>query len=192
MEAVLAMLIAIFGITLSTEKTEILLLDSNKTSAITVKSKDTNSILNTPNSYLELSNIEAFSGMKKILNEDEVNAKYGDMIRSSIEPAKSYLLYFTDGNTLTQESLEKIDLIKKTIKDRKPCSISIIGHTDTLGSDKLNEILSLNRAKIVSKIFQNEEVIDMEVLSFGEKNLLIKTPDNIFEPKNRRVEVQIR
>ena len=97
-----------------------------------------------------------------------------------------------EGDTLDEESMRKIEEIKQTIKRRSPCAISVIGHTDTLGSDKINEEVSLKRAKKVSQMFENENLVDMQILSFGEKDLLVKTSDNVSEHKNRRVEVQVR
>jgi peptidoglycan-associated lipoprotein len=37
-----------------------------------------------------------------------------------------------------------------------------------------------------------EEDIHITVVSHGERNLLIATPDNTPEPKNRRVEITVR
>ncbi|CZE46174.1 OmpA family protein [Campylobacter geochelonis] len=192
MEAFIAMVIAIFGINLSVDKSEILLLDSNKTSAIVVNSKDKTQILQTPNSYIELSNIEAFASDKKVLSQDEVDKKYGNLIRSSIAPAKSYLIYFTDGTELTAKSASKLDEIKQAIKDAAPCEVSVIGHTDTYGSDELNTKVSRQRAQFVASLLSGLKIDKLDVTSFGEKNLLVKTPDEVKEPKNRRVEIQIR
>ncbi|NLK67069.1 MAG: OmpA family protein [Campylobacteraceae bacterium] len=190
MEVFLSMAAIIFGLTLGVEKTEIVLLDSDKPSAIEVNTKDINSTLDVPNSFVGISNIS--SAKQTTLSDDEINDRYGNLIKAGVKPAISYLLYFTEGDSLDDASLAKLDEIKATIKKRKPCAVSIIGHTDTVGSDKLNEKLSLKRAQRVSEIFKNEEMVKMEVLSFGEKDLLIKTADNVFEPKNRRVEIQIR
>ena len=101
-------------------------------------------------------------------------------------------MYFTEGSNLTEISAKKIDEIRQTIKDRIPCNVSIIGHADTYGSDKINEKVSLDRAQSIAKNFKDLNISKLEIVSFGEKNLLIKTKDGVIEPKNRRVEIQIR
>lgn len=192
MELVLSMVVVIFGLSLGVEKSEILLLDNDKPSAIIVKTKDQNITLNSPNSYMEISNVKAFESGQKTLSDDEVKKRYYTLLKDGVTPPKSYLLYFTNGSNLTDESTAKIPTIKQTIKNRAPCNVSIIGHADTYGSDKINEKVSLDRAKSVAKIFKDSNISKLEIASFGEKNLLVKTKDGVIEPKNRRVEIQVR
>lgn len=192
MELVLSMVVVIFGLSLGVEKSEILLLDNDKPSAIIVKTKDQNITLNSPNSYMEISNVKAFESGQKTLSDDEVKKRYYTLLKDGVTPPKSYLLYFTNGSNLTDESTAKIPTIKQTIKNRAPCNVSIIGHADTYGSDKINEKVSLDRAKSVAKIFKDSNISKLEIASFGEKNLFVKTKDGVIEPKNRRVEIQVR
>ena len=66
-------------------------------------------------------------------------------------------------------------------------------HT-TVGSNDINVRISTQRAFSVRDLLiaagLRRDVI--EVSSHGENNLLVKTPDNTPEPRNRRVEVTIR
>ena len=192
MEVFLGVIAVIFGLTIGVEKSEILLLDNGKPSAIIIQTKDKNTTLNSANSYMEISNVKAFESKKKTLKEDEVKKRYYTLLKDGVIPPKSYLLYFTNGSDLTKNSAKKIDEIKQTIKDRTPCNVSIIGHADTYGSDKINEKVSLDRAQSIAKNFKDLNISRLEIVSFGEKNLLIKTKDGVIEPKNRRVEIQIR
>lgn len=141
---------------------------------------------------MEISNVKAFESGQKTLSDDEVKKRYYTLLKDGVTPPKSYLLYFTNGSNLTDESTAKIPTIKQTIKNRAPCNVSIIGHADTYGSDKINEKVSLDRAKSVAKIFKDSNISKLEIASFGEKNLLVKTKDGVIEPKNRRVEIQVR
>jgi outer membrane protein OmpA-like peptidoglycan-associated protein len=72
--------------------------------------------------------------------------------------------------------------------------VGVIGHTDTLGDKLYNLNLSMRRAAAVRDLLVQNGVPakHMETTSHGEKNLLIKTGDNVGEPKNRRVEVVVR
>jgi outer membrane protein OmpA-like peptidoglycan-associated protein len=85
-------------------------------------------------------------------------------------------------------------IIDEITKRGPAVDISVIGHTDTVGDDQLNAGLSLERAKSVAKLFQEvmPDASKVTIDSHGEKNLLVPTPDNTAEAKNRRVEVTVR
>ena len=55
-------------------------------------------------------------------------------------------------------------------------------------------MLSSNRAKAVKDLLvkQGAESNDIRTTSHGKENLLIPTGDNVYEPRNRRVEVVVR
>jgi len=106
----------------------------------------------------------------------------------------SYLLYFRKDVLLTKKSKALIPKIIEEVNSRQAVDISVIGHTDTVSTMKLNEKLSRQRAeKIVALLKKkgiNFRAITLE--SHSERNLLVPTPDNKYEPRNRRVEVLIR
>jgi outer membrane protein OmpA-like peptidoglycan-associated protein len=70
----------------------------------------------------------------------------------------------------------------------------VTGHTDTVGSAESNERLALDRAEAIRaellRVGLDRDLI--EVRSHGETELLVPTPDNTDEPRNRRVEVKVR
>jgi len=106
----------------------------------------------------------------------------------------NYLLYFSTGTTLTAESQALIPKIIAEATSRTSIDVSVIGHTDTVMTAEYNEQLALSRANAVVELLRakglNASAISIE--SHGKRNLLIPTPDNTFEPRNRRVEVSIR
>lgn len=105
-----------------------------------------------------------------------------------------FLLYFSTGITLTAESQSLIPTIISEAKTRPAVDISVIGHTDTLYTDEYNNQLALRRATKVSELLTDKglKANSMTIESHGKRNLLVQTPDNTWEPKNRRVEVSIR
>ncbi|MDX1369885.1 OmpA family protein [Pseudomonas sp.] len=108
---------------------------------------------------------------------------------------KSYLLYFeTGGAELTAQSQAAIQEVLQTLRERGPSAVSVIGHTDTMSGNAWNEQLGLLRARYIAKQLQANrlQVLKLIVTSHGERNLLIVTPDETPEPKNRRVEISIR
>jgi outer membrane protein OmpA-like peptidoglycan-associated protein len=72
--------------------------------------------------------------------------------------------------------------------------VSVIGHTDTMGQAKANVALGLTRARFVRNLLVDAGLDPgtIEVLSHGESALLIRTPDETPEPRNRRVEITVR
>lgn len=110
------------------------------------------------------------------------------------EPQKFYL-YFKNGTTqLNGESLLLLSEILASIRKRQSRDISINGHTDRVGSDAFNQGLSLQRAQRIRSLLVKAGVNPafLSTASHGEGNPLVHTPDNVAEPRNRRVEVIIR
>jgi outer membrane protein OmpA-like peptidoglycan-associated protein len=69
-----------------------------------------------------------------------------------------------------------------------------IGHTDTTGTSAKNLELGLRRANAVRAILIDAGLAPaaVSVRSHGEAALLVHTADNVFEPRNRRVEITVR
>ncbi len=68
----------------------------------------------------------------------------------------------------------------------------IEGHTDTVGSPEANKELSTRRAQTVVSFLADKFKIDpsrLEAAGMGEDGLLVQTPANTAEPRNRRVQV---
>ncbi len=106
-----------------------------------------------------------------------------------------FFLYFESGGTqLTAASLALIPQILKEPEERATADMSIIGHSDTVGNADLNDALSLKRAQVVADLLKSRglKVDALTVESHGKRNLLVPTPDQTPEPRNRRVEVSIR
>jgi len=70
----------------------------------------------------------------------------------------------------------------------------ISGHTDTTGADQRNMLLSQRRAEAVADSLSMLGVPprDMALEAYGEEQLQIKTPDDMVEARNRRVEIVFR
>jgi outer membrane protein OmpA-like peptidoglycan-associated protein len=72
--------------------------------------------------------------------------------------------------------------------------VMVVGHTDTMGAPKANIELGLDRATTVRALLVQAglDASTVEVISHGETDLLVKTPDETPEPRNRRVEISVR
>ncbi len=130
-----------------------------------------------------------------VMEKEKVHSIFSGALVAQPEPPLHFLLYFKKGSLdLTAESMAQLPSIIGTIQDRKTFSISVVGHTDTLGNKDYNLKLSVQRADFVSRLLVQKgvEKSKIETTSHGEENPIIKTADNVSEPKNRRVEVILR
>ena len=129
------------------------------------------------------------------VDEGKFRKDFSDAMAARPAPPDHFLLYFVTGGTrLTGESAAMLEKIIAASGKRPAVDMSVIGHTDTLGKADVNEILALNRAKTVAELLKSKglKVHALSIESHGERNLLIKTPDETSEPRNRRVEISIR
>jgi OOP family OmpA-OmpF porin len=102
------------------------------------------------------------------------------------------------GDELVPESRPALDAMLAELAERKAVEIVITGHTDTMGASGKNDQLSLERAQAVKKQLQESlsahgvQSDSVTAVGRGERELLVKTPDQTAEPRNRRVEITVR
>ena len=129
------------------------------------------------------------------VTDAQLQKDFGAALAASPQKPVSYLLYFETGQAiLTKVSQAEIPKIKEDIHQRPGVDVAVIGHTDTKGESRANYELGLARAKQVLALIGDAGVSPerLSIKSHGEKNLLIQTPDDTDEPRNRRVEVIVR
>lgn len=129
------------------------------------------------------------------MKEEEVFKIFGEALSAQPEIPLRFLLCFESGTTeLTIESQRQISEILGAIEARKSKDISIVGHTDRVGSREANYKLGLERADSIKAILVSKGVdpSGIEVASHGEDNLLVRTEDEVAEPRNRRIEITVR
>jgi outer membrane protein OmpA-like peptidoglycan-associated protein len=128
------------------------------------------------------------------VEDKQIKQDFGDTMAALPKIPVRFLLYFRTGTTLTAESELLIPKIVADAKMRPAVDISVIGHTDTLYTDPYNIQLALRRANKVSELLIQSglKANSISIESHGKRNPLVQTPDNTWEPRNRRVEVSIR
>lgn len=88
-----------------------------------------------------------------------------------------------------EASLQKIKEALSKHKELGNISLFIAGHTDSVGSAEHNLGLSRRRARSIANWFRGRGVRNpISFEGFGEHSLLVKTPDETAEGKNRRVD----
>jgi outer membrane protein OmpA-like peptidoglycan-associated protein len=129
------------------------------------------------------------------IDPNEVEGLFKGALASQPPPPVHFIFYFqSDSVTLNPESERQLPETAALIQRRIPTTVSVIGHSDTLGNKDYNLELSLRRARSVRRQLVELGVPEssIEVSSHGEENPLVKTADNVANVKNRRVEVVVR
>jgi OmpA-OmpF porin, OOP family len=108
----------------------------------------------------------------------------------------SFLLYFITGtDTLTDASKLELARMLEELRRREVADIVVIGHTDRVGNEQANDELSLARAERVKAEFVAQGVASSERIRAagrGEREPLVPTENDVDEPLNRRVEINVR
>ena len=129
------------------------------------------------------------------VSEEQLQRDFGAAMRARPAMPEQFLLYFeTGGSELTAESKALLQRIVQTALTRAAVDMSVIGHSDTQGAAQANEALALQRATAIAEQLRGLGLANttMVIESHGERNLLIATPDETPEPRNRRVEITLR
>lgn len=129
------------------------------------------------------------------MSEADVKRLFGDAL-SALPPApEGFTLYFRfDSDELTEESKALLPKILATVKGRVAPEVVVVGNTDTMGTPAANFALGLKRAGAVRDLLvaSGLDSAIVEATSLGESFLLIRTPDETPEPRNRRVEIAVK
>ena len=130
-----------------------------------------------------------------VMSESEIRRMFGAALTALPPPPTHFTLFYKfDSDELTDESQALVPKILQAVKERPVPEVMIIGHTDTIGTTASNFALGMRRATAVRALLIDAGLDGsfVEVTSHGEADLLIRTADNVAEPRNRRVEISVR
>jgi outer membrane protein OmpA-like peptidoglycan-associated protein len=131
----------------------------------------------------------------KTLSDDEAR-RLTESALTALPPAPLHVVlnFQFDSDELTDASRALLPQILLDVKRRPVPEVVIIGHTDTKGSSISNIALGIRRAELIHKMLIDIGLAPslIEVESHGEADLLVKTADDVAEPRNRRVEITVR
>lgn len=162
-------------------------------SAVVLKTATGEQVLDQPYEGASIS-----SGGRVTANREtagSVQSRYGQTLAAQPKRPASYIVYFSSGNNeLTPESAVAIEQMKADMKSRSAPQITVIGHTDRVGSVEANDALSLKRAQLMRDMLIASGIPEaqIEASGSGEREPLIQTDDEVAEPGNRRVEINVR
>ena len=104
----------------------------------------------------------------------------------------SGILFATGKADLSQSAKNSLVQFAKVLNENKDCDVAIYGHTDSTGSDAVNQPLSVNRANSVSNYLKSCGVSGTQIKSVEGQGSTNPVADNATaegRKQNRRVEV---
>jgi outer membrane protein OmpA-like peptidoglycan-associated protein len=125
----------------------------------------------------------------------DVQRDFGATLGAIPARPASFLLYFVTGtDELTEESKAEVQRLLDELRRRPLPDIQVIGHTDRVGADAENDALSLQRAEKLRTEMLGLGIPEARIRAAGrgEREPLVPTEDGVDEPRNRRVEINVR
>lgn len=192
-----AIIFALLMLTSCAEKNLFVLLPGadGKSGAIVVSNKGGEQVLTEPKQATAISAAGEAPTVPFSMSDEKIQERFGGTLTSLPAPPVHFLLYFNSGTTaLTDESKKILDDVIAAALSRRSTDISIVGHTDRVGSREANYRLGQERIGLVREMLVSHGIRGefIDVFSHGEDNPLVNTDDNVAEPRNRRVEVVVR
>lgn len=178
----------------STYSERIILLPNKdgRSSAVIVKRATGDQEISTPYQAVEL---VGGKEQRTELAQQQVEQRYGGVLEAQPARPFTYTLYFTTGTTeLTSQSRQSLNDVRSKIKGFPAAQVTVIGHTDRVGTVESNDALSLKRAATIRDLLVQIGIPRnaIEIVGRGERELVVQTADGVAEERNRRVEIKLR
>jgi outer membrane protein OmpA-like peptidoglycan-associated protein len=168
---------------------------SGKTGAMTVGNKEGSQTITQPGLASEVKDAATPPDRPARMDEKKIKRIFGAALSALPQSPVTFILHFKNGSTeFTEEYAKKFPSVLAEVDGRESKEIIVVGHADRVGTRQKNNELSRNRAERVKDIFVSRGVDPdaIEVQWHGEDDPLIKTRDEVAEPRNRRVAVTVR
>lgn len=117
-----------------------------------------------------------------------------DALSGGVAVSQAFMVFFDfNDSTLGKNALATASVVARVLKDNPGLKVVLTGNADTSGPETYNDGLSLRRAKAVQAALLKMGIPTdrAELYAEGEHNLLVETPDNTKEPRNRRVDILV-
>jgi len=164
-----------------------------KTGAVVVSDGHTETVLDTP--YASARSGGGKPIEQRTTSEPEVKKQFGETLASLPPRPTKYTLYFLSGSDqFTNETRKEVQRVLTEVAQRPAAEVVVIGHTDRVSGEIHNDKLSLQRARRVKTMLIPLGIPEERIVTAGrgEREPIVPTADNVDEPKNRRVEINVR
>jgi outer membrane protein OmpA-like peptidoglycan-associated protein len=163
-----------------------------KPTAVTVTQGGKEVVLDQPYAGARLSS----EGPKAYASDaTQVQAQFGPTLQALPARPTQFTLYFVEGkDEFTEASRRALDGVLAEIAARPVPDVIVVGHTDSVASDAVNDPLSRQRAEVVRRALIGRGVAPENIAAVGrgKREPVVATPDGVAEARNRRVEILVR
>jgi outer membrane protein OmpA-like peptidoglycan-associated protein len=166
-----------------------------KTGTLTITQEGQERVLSSPYAVARITEPGKLEIETATATPEEVQHAFAPALAAQPPRPASFTLYFVeDTDEFMPESEQAVPEVVAEIAHRPAPEITVIGHTDRVGSDAHNDALSLRRAeRVQAELLRVGITADrIEVAGRGEREPVVPTEDEVPEPRNRRVEISVR
>lgn len=163
------------------------------TGAVVVSDGRSKTVLDTPYATARASGSQTIE--RRTASEQEVKKEFGTTLASLPPRPSKYTLYFLMGtDQFTDDTKKQVQQVLTEVAERPAAEVVVIGHTDRVGGQARNDQLSLQRANRVKTLLIPLGIPESRIVTAGrgEREPIVSTADDVDEPKNRRVEINVR
>ncbi len=129
-------------------------------------------------------------------NAESVQQRYGQTLAAMPAAPVSFMLVFEFGSAvdIAPAFVPVLDQLRAALVNYPAPEITVIGHTDRVGSTQDNDLLSVQRAQTVRDLLVQAGVnaSTITIAGRGEREPAVPTPDEVPMAQNRRVEINLR
>jgi outer membrane protein OmpA-like peptidoglycan-associated protein len=132
---------------------------------------------------------------RETVKPEEVKQEFQSALAAQPPKPVQFTLYFETGtDEFTEAAKPEVQRFLAEMRARESPEVTVIGHTDLVGDNGENDDLSVKRAERV-KLMLIQLGIPAERISVagrGKREPAVQTSQGVDEPRNRRVEIDVR
>ncbi len=134
-----------------------------------------------------LDQLQAASGEKTMIKVQQIPLEPKQHVMEEVFEVR----FDFNKSVIKPEYQELIQKLASATQENKNIKVSVVGHTDTVGTENYNYALGGRRAEAVQKMLIEYGIPASQIVavSAGEQGLAVPTPDNTPNAENRRVRV---
>jgi OmpA-OmpF porin, OOP family len=135
--------------------------------------------------------IEASNG-----TQTDVQTRYAPLLAAQPPRPTTFTInfLFDSATELAPESAATVRTLKQTLATWPAPHLTVVGHTDLVGSNDFNDQLALRRAKTVASLLVKSGIPaqQIETAARGKREPAVRTADGVPNQANRRVVITIQ
>lgn len=184
------------GLTAQPSSTVVLLPDATGAVGMVEVRSDNNARQSLSSQFASANVTPRGSIVARTENANQVLQRYGQTLAARPNAPVSFIVMFESGSAVDIEPAFRpvLQQLTAALAGFPAPQITVIGHTDRVGSMDDNDRLSIERAETVRGLLI-EAGIQPSIISIagrGEREPAVPTPDDVAQPQNRRVEIDLR